>query len=95
MTNVFEIDWSAQADLLRTAADLQAEWTTNDATIDVTFPTILRAGAVALEIKAGSSGGGGPQVDPNQSTIAVAPSSITAVDRRSDRCRGRSGRTKR
>ncbi len=69
---------SEQPSLEATAADLQAEWSTNDATIDAGWATILRGGAVGLEIRAGSTGGGGPQVDPNQSTIAVAPSEIIA-----------------
>ncbi|HKA60148.1 MAG TPA: Ig-like domain-containing protein, partial [Gemmatimonadales bacterium] len=67
-----------QPSLEATAADLQAEWSTNDATIDASWATSLRGGAVGLEIRAGSSGGGGPQVDPNQSTIAAAPATITA-----------------
>jgi SAM-dependent methyltransferase len=51
MTNVFEIDWSAEADRLRTAADIQAEWNESVAR------SLVRPGdRVAVDI--GTGGGG-------------------------------------
>ena len=51
MANVFEIDWSEEADRLRTAADLQAEWNES-----VARSLVRPADRVAVDI--GTGGGG-------------------------------------
>lgn len=51
MTNVFEIDWSEEADRLRTAADLQAEWNES-----VARSLVRPEDRVAVDI--GTGGGG-------------------------------------
>jgi uncharacterized repeat protein (TIGR01451 family) len=56
------------------AADLQAEWKTNDPTIDATWPLNLNAGALGVEIKAAP---GSVAVDASQSTVSAAPTEIT------------------
>jgi invasin-like protein/Big-like domain-containing protein/calcineurin-like phosphoesterase family protein len=56
------------------SADLEAEWTTNDNTIDATWSSSLNASALGVEIKAAPTS----SVSPSQSTVAAAPSSITA-----------------
>jgi hypothetical protein len=55
-------------------ADLEAEWTTNDNTIDATWSPSLNAAALGVEFKAAPIS----SVSPSQSTVAAAPSSIVA-----------------
>jgi hypothetical protein len=59
-------------------SDLEAEWATNDNTIDASW-TNLNGGALGVEIKAsGAGGGGGGGVSAALSTVTASPSSITA-----------------
>ena len=60
-------------------SDLQAEWATNDNTIDASW-TSLNAAGIGVEIKSagGSGGGGGGGVSASLSAIAASPSSIPA-----------------
>jgi hypothetical protein len=61
-----------------TPADLEAEWATNDNTIDASWAS-LNGAALGVEIKSGTgSGGGGGGVSAALSTVAVAPPSIAA-----------------
>ncbi len=57
-------------------ADLQAEWATNDNTIDASWANLAGA-ALGVEIKAAAAGGGGG-VSASRSTVAADPSSIMA-----------------
>ena len=60
-----------------TPGDLQAEWRTNDNTVDASWGSLsLTAAAVAVEIKSSSAGVGG--VDALQSTLEVSPGTIMA-----------------
>jgi adhesin/invasin len=59
-----------------TPGDLQAEWRTNDNTIDATWPLNLNGGALGVEIKAAASGSGSG-VDPSQSTLEASPTTLT------------------
>jgi uncharacterized protein YjdB len=65
---------SEQASGETAAGDLQAEGTPNDSTIDATWST-RNGGALAVEIKAGTTG---PGVDALQSTVAASPAAIKA-----------------
>ena len=60
-----------------TPADLEAEWATNDNTIDASWAS-LNGAALGVEIKSGTGGGGGGGVSPALSTVAVVPQSIAA-----------------
>jgi hypothetical protein len=55
-------------------ADLQAEWATNDNTINASWAS-TNAAVLGVEIKAGGGGGGGG-VSASQSTVTAAPGSI-------------------
>ena len=55
---------------------LEAEWSANDNTIDASWASLLKAGLLGIEIKAGA--GGPPPVSASQSTVAAAPTQITA-----------------
>ncbi|MGH7537913.1 MAG: Ig-like domain-containing protein [Gemmatimonadales bacterium] len=55
---------------------LEAEWAVNDNTVDATWPAGLKAGLLAIEIKASGVGGGG--VSASQSTVAASPSPVAA-----------------
>jgi Big-like domain-containing protein len=57
-------------------SDLQAEWATNDNTINASWVN-LSAAALGVEIRAGAGGGGGG-VSASQSTVTANPSSIPA-----------------
>ena len=54
-------------------SDLQAEWATNDNTIDAVW-TKLHGGGIGVEIRAGD---GRPIPSPTQSTVTASPASIT------------------
>ncbi|HEY7480636.1 MAG TPA: galactose oxidase-like domain-containing protein [Gemmatimonadales bacterium] len=58
-----------------TPSDLQAEWATNDNTINASW-TNLSAAALGVEIRAGTGGGGGGGVSASQSTVTADVSSI-------------------
>ena len=62
-------------------SDLEAEWATNDNTIDASWASLSGA-ALGVEIKAAGAGGGGGGgnggVSGSQSTITAAPASISA-----------------
>ncbi|MGE5144961.1 MAG: Ig-like domain-containing protein [Acidobacteriota bacterium] len=61
-----------------TTGDLFAEWAANDNTIDATW-TSKSAGALGVELKAGSgSGGGCGGVSASLSTLTALPASVTA-----------------
>jgi adhesin/invasin len=62
-----------------TTGDLQAEWRTNDNTIDAGWPLNLNGGALGIEIKAAASNSGSG-VDPSLSTIEASPPTITPGD---------------
>ena len=67
---------SEQPSAESTPGDLEAEWQTNDNTIDATWPFNLNAGAVGLEIQAAAGSAGSP-VDPQLSSVSASPTSIT------------------
>ena len=58
-------------------ADLQAEWATNDNTIDASW-TGLNAGGIGVEIKSAGGSGGGGSVSPTLSTVTASPTSLVA-----------------
>ena len=58
-------------------SDLQAEWATNDSTVDASWANLNGAG-LAVEIRAGEPAPPPPQVSASQSTVAAAPASIPA-----------------
>lgn len=62
-------------------ADLEAEWTTNDNTVDASW-TGLNGAALGVELKSatggGGGGGGGGGVSTSLSTVAASPSPIAA-----------------
>ncbi len=60
-----------------TPADLEAEWATNDNTIDASWAS-LNGAALGLEIKASGAGGGGGGVSAALSTVTALPTSIAA-----------------
>jgi hypothetical protein len=57
-------------------SDLQAEWATNDNTINASWVNV-HSGALGVEIRAGGGGGGGG-VSASLSTVSANPGSITA-----------------
>lgn len=57
--------------------DLQAEWATNDNTIDATWLNLNGAG-LGVEIKSNTGGGGGSGVSAALSTVTASPTSIPA-----------------
>lgn len=71
-TGFVEIDEQPSAE--GTQADLEAEWATNDNSIDATWAN-LSGGALGVEIKAGNPG---PGVDASRSTVSAAPAVLTA-----------------
>jgi Invasin, domain 3/Bacterial Ig-like domain (group 1)/Calcineurin-like phosphoesterase len=57
--------------------ELEAEWATNQPSIQPILNNADNAGLLGLEIVAGlGGGGGGPTVDPDQSTVSAAPTGI-------------------
>ncbi len=58
-------------------ADLQAEWATNDNTIDASW-TSLNAAGIGVEIKSAGGSGGGGGVSPTLSTVTASPTSLVA-----------------
>ena len=58
-------------------ADLQAEWATNDNTIDASW-TSLNAAGIGVEIKSAGGAGGGSDVSPTLSTVTASPTSLVA-----------------
>ena len=56
-------------------SDLQAEWATNDNTIDATWIK-LNGGALGIEIRAGNGEPPAPVVSPTLSTVTASPTSI-------------------
>jgi K+-transporting ATPase c subunit len=60
-----------------TPSDLQAQWATNDPTIDASW-TNLNGGALGVELRAASGSGGDGGVSPAQSTVTASPIAITA-----------------
>jgi hypothetical protein len=58
-----------------TPSDLQAEWATNDNTINASWAS-MSAAALGVEIRAGSGGGGGGGVSASQSTVTADVNSI-------------------
>jgi len=60
-----------------TPSDLQAEWATNDNTINASWAN-ASAAALGVEIRAGGGGGGGGGVSASQSTVTADVSSIPA-----------------
>ena len=67
---------SEQASGENTPGDLQAEWQTNDNTVDATWPTNLNGGAAALELNAAAPSSA-PIIDASLSTIDASPTDIT------------------
>ena len=55
---------------------LEAEWATNDNTIDASWASLLKGALLGVEIKA--AGGGAPTVSASQSTVSASPTSIIA-----------------
>ncbi|HKE90007.1 MAG TPA: Ig-like domain-containing protein, partial [Gemmatimonadales bacterium] len=60
-----------------TTGDLFAEWALDDNTIDAAWSS-KTAGALGIELKAGTGGGGGGGVSASLSTVTAAPSQIQA-----------------
>jgi len=56
---------------------LEAEWATNDNTIDASWVSLLKGALLSIEIKS-AAGGGAPTVSASQSTVSVSPTTIIA-----------------